>query len=146
MKNFQFWQRWLLVVGILITVFGLLMAFASSAPLFELFNRQVDPAFWGARPVSPEAASFRDWIYGVWGATIAGWGVAVIFVAQEPFRRNERWAWYCLTVGVGGWYLLDTALSLVYGVWFNVVFNTLLLLLVAPPLLLTYRDFFKGKN
>jgi tellurite resistance protein TehA-like permease len=43
-----FWQKWLLVVGIIIAIFGILMTFLSGTPLFDLFNRQIDPAFWGS--------------------------------------------------------------------------------------------------
>jgi hypothetical protein len=47
MSNFRFWQRWMVAVGIAIVVFGILMAVLSGSPLFDLFNRQIDPAFWG---------------------------------------------------------------------------------------------------
>ncbi len=140
MSRFQFWQRWLLIVGIGITVFGVLMAFLSGTPLFDLFNHQIDPAFWGTNPVSDSAREFRQWVYGVWGATIAGWGMFVLFIAHYPFKRQEPWAWNCLIYGLVLWFVLDTALSISYRVWFNVIFNIALLVLALLPVLSTRRD------
>lgn len=60
MTNFSFWQRWLFVVGIAVSVFGLYMAFFSGTPLFESFNRQIDPAFWGTNVVENSAREFQS--------------------------------------------------------------------------------------
>jgi hypothetical protein len=141
MRDFSFWQRWLLAVGILIAGFGLLMALASGTPLFDLFNRQIDPAFWGGASVDAAARQFQHWIYGVWGATIAGWGIFLVFLVRNPFAAKERWAWNCIALGLALWFILDTSLSMYYRVYFNVAFNTLLLIAAAPPMILTRREF-----
>lgn len=141
MTNFSFWQRWLFVVGIAISVFGTLMALLSGTPLFDSFNRQIDPAFWGANAVGESAKGFQQWIYGVWGSTIAGWGIFVTFIAHFPFQKKERWAWTCSFAGLLLWFILDTALSAYYRVYFNVAFNTTLLILVMLPLVITRKHF-----
>jgi hypothetical protein len=140
MASFAFWQRWLFVVGVLISVFGVLMALLSGTPIFDLFNRQIDPAFWGNNPVEANARTFQQWLYGVWGATIAGWGIFLAFIAHYPFRHKERWAWNCLVAGLTVWFILDTSLSINYRVYFNALFNTVLIILVALPLLVTRND------
>ncbi len=141
MANFAFWQKWLFVVSVFISIFGVLMAFLNGMPIFELFNRQIDPAFWGTNPVEANAGAFQQWVYGVWGATIAGWGIFFAFIAHYPFRHKEKWAWNCLAAGLMVWFVLDTSLSIYYRVYFNAVFNTLLLILVALPLLGTRNGF-----
>ncbi len=141
MSSFTFWQRWLFILGLIIVVFGLGMATLNSTSLFDLLNRQVDPIFWGAQPLPREALAFRGWTYGVLGATMAGWGVFIAFLAQSPFRRRERWAWNCITLGILVWYLPDTAISFASGVAFNAALNTGLLMLVALPLLFTRKEF-----
>ncbi|MGB6063204.1 MAG: hypothetical protein WBG50_00230, partial [Desulfomonilaceae bacterium] len=95
MTSFSFWQKWLFVVGVIVTIFGTLMAKLSGAHVFDLFNRQIDPAFWGASAVGASAKEFQQWVYGVWGATIAGWGAFMAFIAYYPFAQKERWAWNC---------------------------------------------------
>lgn len=141
MRTFSFWQRWLLVVGLIITVFGIAMALFSGTPLFDLFNRQIDPAFWGMNAVGNSAKQFQQWIYGVWGSTIAGWGIFVTYIARYPFSKKERWAWNCIVLGLVVWFLLDTTLSFLYRVYFNVAFNTALLVLAMLPVIFTRKDF-----
>ncbi len=117
------------------------MALLSSTPLFDLFNDQIDPVFWGGRDLPTPALTFRTWVYGAWGATVAGWGLTLAFLAQHPFRRKERWARNALLVGLSLWYLLDTGFSLLFGVYFNALFNTLLILLAGLPLGVTWKAF-----
>jgi len=141
MSKFSFWQRWLLVVGLVIAAFGLVMAFLNGTAVFELFNGQIDPVFWGAGAMPEAAARFRQWAYGAWGATVVGWGVFIAFIAHYPFRRGEQWSWNCLAAGLLVWYLADTAISLYFSVYFNAALNTLLLILSALPLAYTRKHF-----
>ena len=135
------WDRWLLVVGWVVVLFGLLLAvFNRSAPMDLLFHDQIDPAFWPDAP-PPAALSFRTWAYAVLGATMAGWGLLVVALANNPFARRERWARNALAASLGLWFVVDTSLSLAAGVAFNAAFNTLFLLMVAAPVVATWRDF-----
>jgi hypothetical protein len=141
MLTFSFWHKWLVAVGLVIALFGVLMALVSGTPLFDLFNRQIDPAFWGNGAVDGTARLFQQWVYGILGATIAGWGIFLTFIARYPFAKKEKWAWGCVLAGLSVWYILDTGLSALYKVYFNVAFNTILFVLVLLPLFFTRRDF-----
>ena len=61
MERFLFWQRWLFVVSLLITLFGVVMALLNGTGLFDLFNRQIDPVFWGTQDIADEAKNFQRW-------------------------------------------------------------------------------------
>ncbi|MFZ5908582.1 MAG: hypothetical protein ACOYYU_01030 [Chloroflexota bacterium] len=142
MKAFDFWQKWLFTTSVIVAVFGLALAFFNHTPLFDaLFNDHIDPQFWGGAALTPESLLFQRWIYGVLGATVAGWGVLLAFLARTAFRKRERWAWNGIAGSMLLWYLLDTAISLQFRVTFNAAFNTLLLVLVALPLAFTRRYF-----
>jgi hypothetical protein len=145
MSTFTFWHKWLLVVSLMIAAFGVMMALLSGTPLFDLFNNQIDPAFWGASAsaalVGEAARRFQQWLYGVWGATVAGWGITLAYVARYPFRRKERWVWNGLVAGLLVWFVLDTALSALYGVYFNVAFNVALIVLAGLPVVFTRKEF-----
>ena len=143
MKGFEFWTNWLFAVSLLLVAMGAIMVFLNGTALFELANQQIDPAFWGAQEPPPTAVVFRQWVYGVWGATLFGLGITIAFVARHPFTRRELWAWNCLVAGVASWYILDTGLSIVYRVYPNAVLNTVLLVLIALPLGFTRREFVK---
>jgi hypothetical protein len=142
MSRFLFWQKWLLALGGIIVGFGLALAVFNQTPLFDaLFNRQINPTFWAEADITPQIRAFQQWVYGVLGATMAGWGVFIAFIVHEPFRRRERWAWNCLAVGIGLWFVVDTALSIAANVIFNAAFNSLLVVVMLPPLLATRSHF-----
>ncbi|MGB9628673.1 MAG: hypothetical protein ACPL6D_08425 [Thermodesulfobacteriota bacterium] len=87
----MFWKIWLIVLGIAVSVFGVMMALLSGTSLFDFFNRQIDPTFWGTNAVDSATRQFQQWVYGVWGATIAGWGIILLILAGLPivFTRKE---------------------------------------------------------
>ena len=123
MNSFNFWGKWLLIACIILIVFGLGLAFTNQSTFFNLiFNDQINPAFWGFTQIDGTLANFQSWIYGVLGATVAGWGVMVLFLIQYPFKNHEKWAWSAAVFSIGLWYLVDTAISLAYGVLFNAAF------------------------
>lgn len=138
--GYEFWRRWLLAGSILTALFGLGMALLNPTPLFDVFHNLIDPVFWGTASLPPEAIAFRGWAYALLGAAMLGWGITLAFLAYFPFRRRERWAWWAVAAGMGGWYVVDTGLSLAFGVTFNALFNTVLLVLIGGlPLIFTYR-------
>jgi hypothetical protein len=140
-RRFLLCQRWLLALGAIIIVFGMALAFLYSTPLFDVFRTQIDPVFWGARELTGGTLLFQQWIYGVLGATMAGWGVCIAFIATVPFKRKEKWAWNCLAIAVSLWFVVDTFLSWRFGALFNAAFNTLIFLAAMTPLLFSRKYF-----
>jgi hypothetical protein len=139
--KFALWQKWLLIVGAIIAVFGVMLALFGGTALFSIMNQQVSPVFWGAIDTPANAKDFQQWIYGVLGATMAGWGIFTIFIAHYPFKRKEQWAWTCLASGVLVWFVIDTTISLNFKVYFNAAFNTALLIAVMLPLAFSRKHF-----
>lgn len=143
MIRFVFWQKWLFVISLLITAFGLFMALFNQSALFDLFNQQIDPAFWDPSSPPENVTAFQGWLYGVWGSTVAGWGLFLTFIAHFPFKKGETWAWNCLAIGLGVWFVLDTWISWRFGVTFNVIFNIIVAVGMGLPLVFTRKDFVK---
>ena len=119
MGTFNFWQRWLLFVGIIVSIFGLFISFFSGTALFALFDSLINPAFWGTVTIPGDAKAFQRWIYGAWGATVAGWGIFIIFIAEYPFKKKEKWSWHCLWSGLLLWFIVDSGFSAYFRVYFN---------------------------
>lgn len=139
-SRFVFWQRWLVVASDLVILFGLFMTFFHRTVLFEPFHAQIDAVFWNTA-VSPEAAAFQGWAYGLMGAVMVGWGIVLFSLAYIPFKQQQKWAWNTLFYGLLAWFVLDTAVSLQYGVVFNALVNTLFLALFLLPLFFTRKSF-----
>ncbi|UCD63859.1 MAG: hypothetical protein JSW34_00075 [Candidatus Zixiibacteriota bacterium] len=146
MKSFSFWQKWLFVVGLFLCALGVVLAFASDSSLTDfVFNDRIDPVFWENGAPSEDGLIFRGWIYGVLGSVILSWGVLIAFIAYHPFKRKERWASNCILLATLIWFIPDTVISASYGVGFNVVFNTALLIVIILPWLLTRGHFSSGR-
>ena len=142
MDNFNFWQKWLFIVGLSLVIFGLILSFFSQSAFMNfIFNNQVNPVFWDSAIVPENSSNFQTWIYGVLGALVSGWGIFISFVAYYPFKSKERWAWNCIATGIIVWFTIDTIITVHFGVNVNVYGNILILLLVLLPLLCTRKHF-----
>jgi len=141
MPGFGFWRRWLQLVAMAMCLFGVAMALLNQTAVFSAFNLQVDRVFWPGGSPGAAASQFQGWAYGVWGATVAGFGALVWVMVAYGFRQRQGWVRNGLAACVGLWFLLDTGLSAVYQVWFNVVFNCVILLLVVVPLWMIWPAF-----
>ncbi len=135
MINFNFWQKWLLAVGVFLAIMGFTLAFFNQSQFMALaVNDPIDRVFWAAESVPENAIQSQSWMTGVLGATVSGWGITIAFLATYPFKKREAWVWICLVISMIVWYIADTGLSAYYNVTFNVILNTVLLILVGLPL------------
>ena len=82
MEKFIFWQRWLLVVGLILVDMGLYMIFLKGTIYFALFDNLVNPVFWASTIAPANVTEFQGYVYGVWGATIVVWGTFLEFIAS----------------------------------------------------------------
>ena len=72
---------------------------------------------------TPEAEAYVLFLYGVLGAVLTGFAVALLALARGPLRQGQRWAWNAITLSVAGWIMLDVGFSLWSGFWPNAVLN-----------------------
>ncbi len=68
-----------------------------------------------------------------------GWAILMTWVATVPFGRRELWAWWCIGVSVLAWAVGDSVVSYRAGIGLEVLWNAIVVLLVALPLAMTYR-------
>ncbi|MBN2350875.1 MAG: hypothetical protein JXJ22_18705 [Bacteroidales bacterium] len=144
-KNYMFWFRWLQISAVFITLFGLLMTTFNHTSAFSLMNRNINSVFFNSDTVGINIQQFQGWVYGVTGAVMAGWGIMLFCLITNAFRDLSLWSWYCILVSLLVWYVADTLTSALYKVTFNVVLNTVLLIIIFLPLVLT-RKYFSNKK
>ena len=146
MKSSSFWQKWLVAASLAMSIFGLLMVLFIHSAIFAPLTEQIDKVFWSGSATTLPVLQFQKWVYGVWGATVAAFGLLAAWVARHAFARREPWARDALAAAVACWYLLDTAVSVASGVWANAILNTVVLALFLPPLIATWRQFTQGTD
>jgi hypothetical protein len=138
MKRFNFWQKWLLVMGILLVLMGLSFPFCS---FLNIEVTYINSVFWNDGIVPTEAKAFQAWIYGVYGAMAVAFGLFIYFIASNPFKTREKWAWNCLATCISVWFVIDTFFSVYFGAYTNAFNNVILYALLMVPLLFTRKEF-----
>jgi hypothetical protein len=138
MKYFNFWQKWLLVMGTLLVLMGLSLPFCS---FLNIEVNYINSVFWENGIVPTEVKVFQAWIYGVYGAMAAVFGLFIYFVASNSFKAREKWAWNCLAICISVWFVIDTFFSVYFGAYTNAFNNVILYVLLMLPLLLTRKEF-----
>jgi hypothetical protein len=135
-----FWSRLIqAAAGIVLGLSAVLMLAPSLGEAFfhlVYFQQPASPV-----PVPAEVRGYLRFANGVIGAVMAGWMMVIIVLARGPFRAGERWAWQAMAWPLLGWYVIDTAFSMMHGVWGNVLLNTGTGLLFGVPLLASRRHF-----
>ena len=138
MDRFNFWQKWLYIVSLIMAALGLFIALFNKSQIFDyIFNNQINPAFWKENNMLQTSIDFQSWIYSVLGATVAGWGILMAFIAKYPFSQKQKWSWICIALATDLWFVVDTSIS----IYFHVYFNAVLFLAIALPLLFTRKYF-----
>ncbi len=132
----RLWINWLLAACTGAGAFGLAMVLLPG-PVESFFNWMVFGSTETPAAFSSEAAEYSRFVYGVLGAVMAGWMALIAAVVTGPLRAGERWAWLAVAASLGGWFVVDTAHSLVTGFPENAIFNVLFALALAPPLVAT---------
>ncbi len=143
MNTFSFWQKWLFTFSLVFVLIGIIMTFFSGSSIFSLLNQQIDPVFWGFDSTSNSIKEYQRFIYGVLGATMAGWGIFLAFISHFPFKNREVWSRYCITTGLLLWFSIDTSISIYYKVYINVVGNLFFLIFTMLPIVFTKKYFSK---
>ena len=142
MKSFIFWQRWLFYSSLIFALFGIVFALYGNNPFFMPYNKALAHVFWFSKSIPIEAEPFRAFIWGPLGGTIACCYILLAFIAWFPFRRKELWARNAIMVAFGVWVVLDSAVCLYYGVYFQIfIINAFSFLIKALPIIFTWKEF-----
>ena len=89
---------------------------------------------------------YVTFIYGVLGAVIIGWMVALFMIARGPLRRREMWAWRTVAGSALVWFSIDTTFSLVVGQLEHAGFNLMFAIALAVPLTALRRRILLGSH
>lgn len=98
--------------------------------------------FWNKPEMPIEVESFRAFIWGPLGATIACCYILLAYIAYYPFKRKELWARNAIIVAFSIWVTLDSVACINYGVHFQIyIINAFSITIKALPLFFTWKDF-----
>ena len=138
----KFWNYWLKVTMILVLLAGILLILLSATGRTEFMDKEIYRTFLGVHKPGAGIQRMTNWMAGVTGAVMTGWGLSMFFLVSHAFKRREKWAWRSMFYPVLLWYLADSLVSAWFGAYFNVMANTVLFLQIMAPLLFLRQQFF----
>ncbi len=141
-RRFLFWQRWLFVSSLIFAAFGVEFAiFGDRFPLTH-YNLLVARAMWGTDAFPPDAETYRAFISGPFGGTIACCYILLAFIAWHPFMERQPWARNAIMAAFGTWVVIDSSLCIRFGVHFQIyAINAFSIAVKALPIFFTWKDF-----
>ena len=142
-KRFYFWQQWLFYSSLLFACAGLVLAFYGNNPIFEPYHQLLASNFFNRNTMPEETHKLYTFIMGPMGATISGSYLLLAFIARYPFKKKERWSRNAIVAAFGVWFIVDSIVSVYYGILFQALVLHLFISVPqkALPLIFTWKEF-----
>lgn len=134
-KSEYFWFGWLKVAAIVCIAFGAFMAIFNQAQIFNFMNVHIENAFYSGIQIPENIAQLQGWLIGIAGASMAGWGLMMLFLIHFALRKKDKWAWNAMFYSILLWFSIDTILTIKYEASFNIVINLIFFLQFLAPLM-----------
>ncbi len=112
---------WITAVGIIGLAFGL---------FYSLFGLESLPIYQKIVPLNV----LNSWKNGLYGATFIGFSVLLLFVGRHAFKQGDKVLMKILLYGIGAWLIVEALFSLIYGVYFNIAVDVVLMAFLSWPL------------
>lgn len=125
---------WLIVVSIAVIITGII--FALIAPYYiqtiqDIFYHSFNDQ--SIKTISIIDKNHINWIYGVLGGTLAGWGMMILCMAVNLLIDNNKAIWNTILFSVITWFVIDTVITIKFMVIPNLLLNITILLAVIIP-------------
>jgi len=117
---------WITIAGLVGIIFGI---------FYATFGLEGLPVY---RKFVPKAF-FEEWSRGLYGATFIGFSVLLLFMGRRAIQKQDKELAKILILGIGSWLIFEAIISLIYGVYINVVVDVAIMAFLSFPLLKDIR-------
>lgn len=138
-------RAWLRIIAFLHILGGLSLPVLLRTGLFDLYQT-FNATLLGFLPSGPAAPDRSAFDVGLFGPTIASWGILFLFAVDTSFTRRDKSGWWALILAALVWAPYDAALSISRGIYINALADLMVLAGILLPLLWTRRHFFAGPS
>ena len=118
---------WISLAGIIGVLFGI---------FYALFGLSGLPVYQKLVP----ATVYIPWSNGLYGAVFIGFSVLLFFVGRHAFKIRDKVLMKILLYGLTSWLIIEAFFSFIYGVYFNIGVDILLMLVLGFPLVIGIRS------
>lgn len=138
MVNFEFWNKWLLIVGYLIVIVGAIFSLSGLVGAHVPF---IVDSFFYMGEVPADVVPFMDFMVAILGSAMIAFGLVVVNLAHHSFTKKEPWAWKALLTSFTAWFVIDTLFATYYSVYTLVLMNLVFYAAMVAPLFFTRPEF-----
>jgi hypothetical protein len=131
------------LIAIIHIIGGILLPFLVNTSLFETYNSLVYQALGFDTTKSNTEINF---LIGLFGPTIASWGVLFLYVVTSAFQRLDQKGWWAIFLGCLAWAPYDSLLSIQKGIYINALVNLVSALAILTPLFVVRKYFFNPEK
>jgi hypothetical protein len=122
---------------------GVLLPFLVNTSVFATYNTSVYQALgFDTTGRNPEV----NFLIGLFGPTIASWGVLFFYVVSSAFKNLDPKGWWAIFLCCVAWAPYDSLLSIQNGIYINALINLISAAAILTPLFLARNYFFASKN
>jgi hypothetical protein len=136
-------KNFLQLIAIAHIIGGILLPFLVNTSLFETYNTLVYQAL-GFHTAGPKPDI--NFLIGLFGPTIASWGVLFLYVVTSAFRNLDQKGWWAIFLCCLAWAPYDSLLSIQKGIYVNALINLVSALAILTPLFMVKKYFFDTKK
>jgi hypothetical protein len=132
-------RMFLQLIAIAHIIGGILLPLLVNTRLFSTYNALVNQA------LGFETAGENDeinFLIGLFGPTIASWGVLFLYVVTTAFKNLDKRGWWAIFASCILWAPYDSMLSIQRGIYINALINLISALTILIPLFMARKHFF----
>jgi hypothetical protein len=136
-------KLFLQLIAIAHIVGGVLLPFLVNTSLFATYNMRVYQALgFDTARANPEV----NFLIGLFGPTIASWGVLLFYVVSSAFKNLDPKGWWAVFFACLAWAPYDSLLSIQKGIAINALINLISALAILTPLFMARKYFFHSET
>jgi uncharacterized membrane protein YidH (DUF202 family) len=113
---------WITAAGLIGIAFGI---------FYSIFGLESLPVYQKFVPTE----SLEGWSRGLYGAVFVGFSVLLLLLGRRAIQRKDKELAKILVYGITAWIVYEALISLVYGVYINVLVDAALIVFLSYPLL-----------
>jgi hypothetical protein len=136
-------RKFLQLIAIAHIAGGILLPFLVNTQLFSTYNTIVHQAL-GLETTGKTIEI--NFLIGLFGPTIASWGVLFLYVVTTAFRNPDRRGWWTIFACCILWAPYDSILSIQREIYVNAFINLVSALTILIPLFMAKKYFFQASN
>jgi hypothetical protein len=131
-------KRWLQLIAIAHIVLGLLLPVLVQFEIVQPYFHFVAQTF---AVSAHENMALMRFLIGVFGPTVASWGVLFWAVVTQSFMLRSKSGWWLMIAASVVWALYDSIFSTLYGLWIHVILNSAVFVAIVVPLWWVRKEF-----